>query len=132
MSQLHHIALGACDVRRVAAFYREAFSLVELDRHLDEKGDLRSIWLEIDSAILMIEKTTDKPRPIDGVGAGPFLLAFSVDTDKKSALEARLNSLGAPIEDRSDFSSYTRDPEGNRVAISHYPTVDSCSTSEPQ
>jgi glyoxylase I family protein len=34
--------------------------------------------------------------------------------------EARLESHGASIESRTQYTSYARDPEGNRVAISHH------------
>ena len=118
---VHHIALGARDVEEVAAFYRQVFDLREVDRHVDEGGRLRSIWLDMNGPILMVERSDDKPRRVDGVGAGPFLIAMSVTPDERPDLEERLERFGAPIEERTDFTSYARDPEGNRVAISHYP-----------
>ena len=121
MSPLHHIALGARDVAGIAEFYRTAFGLSELKRHFDDDGALRSIWLDLETSILMIERT-DRSRPrLDGVDAGPFLLAFSVPPEKRWELEVRLRQLGSTIEDRSRHSSYARDPEGNRLAISHFP-----------
>lgn len=118
---LHHVALGARDVARVAAFYRDVFDLPEVDRHLDDAGQLRSIWLRMGAALLMVERTTYAAQRVEGVGAGPFLLAFAVAPEDRPALEARLAAAGAPIEARSGFSSYARDPEGHRVAISHWP-----------
>ena len=121
MVALHHIALGARDVEGVAQFYRDVFGLTELGRHLDDAGHLRSIWLDLGDSILMVERTEEGRRRVEGVGAGPFLLAFSIRPGERSQVEARLEARGAPIEERTDFSSYARDPEGNRVAISHYP-----------
>jgi glyoxylase I family protein len=120
-ARLHHIALGARDVARVARFYREVLGLVETARHLTDDRELRSIWLDLSGSLLMIERTEDPPRRVEGVGAGPFLLAFRVSPDERSALERRVEAAGATIESRSGFSSYFRDPEGNRVAVSHYP-----------
>jgi glyoxylase I family protein len=40
---------------------------------------------------------------------------------ERPELEARVEALGASVESRSEHSSYLRDPEGNRVALSHYP-----------
>ncbi len=115
------MALGACDVERLGAFYRDVLGLPEIVRHADGAGALRSIWLDLAGAILMLERTADPPRRVDSVGAGPFLLAFVVEPPRRAALERALEAAGSPIESRTEFSSYARDPEGNRIAISHYP-----------
>ena len=120
-SRLHHLALGARDVERVAAFYRGVFGLVETARHHHPDGTLRSIWLDLGGATLMVERTPESPRRVEGVGAGPFLLAFRVEVAQRSQLERELEAAGAEIESRTEHTSYARDPEGNRVAISSYP-----------
>lgn len=121
MTELHHVALGAWDVARIAAFYREAFRLEPDREHYDEDGRLRSIWLRLGSGRLMIEHTEAERPSVEGVDKGPFLLAFSVTAEEKAAAEERLERLGAPICMRTEFTSYARDPEGNRVALSHFP-----------
>lgn len=113
---IHHIALGARDVAGVAAFYRDVLGLEEVARHSDEHGGLRSIWLGSGESVLMVERTEEPPRSVQGVGAGPFLVAFRVTAEEREGLEGRLS-----VESRTEHSSYFRDPEGNRVAISHYP-----------
>ena len=118
---LHHIALGARDVATVARFYAAAFNLRVLQEHQDDKGGLRSIWLDLGGTILMVERTESPALGVEGVGAGPFLLAFRVDAAARDATEAHLIKLGASIEARTAATSYARDPEGNRIAISHYP-----------
>lgn len=119
--RLHHLALGARDVERVAAFYRDVLGLSEVARQDDASGELRSIWLDLGGALLMVERTGDALRAVHGVGAGPFLLAIRVAPAEREALERALEAAGAPIESRTAYSSYARDPEGNRVALSHYP-----------
>lgn len=121
MTRLHHIALGARDVEEVARFYREVFGLEEMDRHFDERGQLRSIWLDLEGTILMVERTEAHREAVEGVGAGPFLLAMSVAPEERAEMEQRLEQWGAQVEERTGYTSYARDPEGNRVAISHYP-----------
>ena len=69
----------------------------------------------------MVEATTEPPRRVEGVGAGPFLLAFRVEAADRCELERSLEAAGAAIESRSEFTSYARDPEGNRIAISAHP-----------
>ncbi|HKQ61583.1 MAG TPA: VOC family protein [Candidatus Polarisedimenticolaceae bacterium] len=119
--RLHHVALGARDVARVAEFYRDALGLPEVARHHAADGSLRAVWLDLGGALLMVERTNQPPRRVEGVGAGPFLLAVRVTPRERPAVESRLASRGAPVESRSVHSSYARDPEGNRVAISHHP-----------
>jgi glyoxylase I family protein len=118
---LHHLALGTRDVESLARFYHELLGLPEVQRHQDEQGALRSIWLDLGGALLMIERTQQEPRRVEGVGSGPFLLAFRVTPAARSALERELMARGHAIESRTAFSSYSRDPDGNRIAISHYP-----------
>jgi catechol 2,3-dioxygenase-like lactoylglutathione lyase family enzyme len=118
---LHHVALGARNVDVVSAFYRDVFLLSEVAQHFTSEGTLRSVWLELGvGAVLMIERTEAEGRTVEGIGSGPFLLAFRIREDERGLWEARLERAGARVEGRTEKSSYARDPEGNRVAVSFY------------
>lgn len=119
--RLHHVALGSRDVERLAAFYSQLFELAELQRFVAADGALRSIWLDLGGAILMVERTDEPPRSVDGVGAGPFLLAFQVSPAERWQIESVLERAGVIVEGRTGFTSYARDPDNNRFAFSHYP-----------
>ncbi len=121
MGPLHHLALGAQDVETLAAFYVKAFGLRTVATHSHSDESVRSIWLDIGGAVLMIEPTSAAPHEVTGIGAGPFLLAFTVPQPLHTERIATLAALGAPVEDRTPTTTYHRDPEGNRVALSHYP-----------
>lgn len=108
-------------MERVARFYRDVLGLTEDARHQDDSGQLRSIWLRADRTLLMIEATTASGDRVEGIGAGPFLLAFRIRPNERSELEQRLERAGASIESRTAYTSYARDPEGNRIALSHHP-----------
>ena len=123
-NRLHHVALGARDVERVAAFYRDLLGLPEVARHLGADGSLRSVWLDLDGTVLMIERSGESPRRVAGVGCGPFLLALALTPEECAACERSLASAGVPIEARTEHSRYFRDPEGNRVAVSSHPLVE--------
>jgi catechol-2,3-dioxygenase len=120
-SRLHHLALGTGQVEGLARFYRELFGLTETARHLSSDGTLRSIWLDLGGALLMIERTSGETRHVEGVGTGLFLIAFRVSPAERSRLESALERRGHAIESRTAYSSYSRDPDGNRIAISHHP-----------
>jgi len=119
--RIHHLALGARDVASLAEFYRRAFDLREHARHLHADGSLRSVWLDLEGPLLMIEASDAEQRAVDGIGMGLFLIALNVAVREREQVEARLVALGGVVETRGQFTSYARDPEGNRVAISHYP-----------
>jgi len=124
VSVLHHLALGTRDVERLARFYIDVLELHEVTRHLHADGSLRSIWLDLGGALLMIEPTLEPPRIVLGIGAGPFLIALRVSAEQRPAFEARLESAGSVVESRSEFTSYARDPDGNRIAISALPLLE--------
>jgi catechol 2,3-dioxygenase-like lactoylglutathione lyase family enzyme len=119
-TRLHHIALGARDVERVAAFYRDLLGLPEVARHHAPGGSLRSIWLDLGGPVLMIERTDAPLRTVSGVGAGPFLLALACSPAECDACELALAVGGVVVESRTGHTRYFRDPEGNRVAVSSF------------
>jgi catechol 2,3-dioxygenase-like lactoylglutathione lyase family enzyme len=120
-ADLHHVALGARDVDGVSAFYRDVFLLPEVARHFTTEDTLRSVWLALGvGAVLMVERTEAEPHAVVGVGRGPFLLAFRIRDEERARWEERLERAGARIESRTEKTSYARDPEGNRIAVSFY------------
>jgi glyoxylase I family protein len=121
VTRLHHLALGASDVESLALFYRDVLGLPEVERHFYDDGALRSVWLDLGGPLLMIEHTDEPPRRVEGVGFGLFLIALRVNIPDRAVTEQALRAAGAPIESRTTFTTYSRDPEGNRIALSHYP-----------
>ena len=119
---LHHLALGTGDVARLAHFYSDVLELREVTRHLHGDGSLRSVWLDLGGSLLMIEPSEEPSRKlVAGVGAGLFLIALAVLPEERAEFEARLERAGSPVESRTEFTSYARDPDGNRIALSAYP-----------
>ena len=118
---LHHLALGTRRVELLARFYCDVLELREVQRHLHADGSLRSVWLDLGGALLMIELSAEPPRHVEGVGAGPFLIALAVSREEQPRFEQKLARAGMSIESRTDWSVYARDPDGNRVALSAYP-----------
>jgi catechol 2,3-dioxygenase-like lactoylglutathione lyase family enzyme len=108
-------------VETLACFYRDVLGLREVERHLHADGSVRSVWLDLGGALLMIEQSGEPPRRVRGVGAGPFLIALAVSREEQPSFVQKLAAAGSLIESRSDWSVYTRDPDGNRVALSAYP-----------
>ena len=121
MVSIHHIALGASDVRLVAQFYRDHFGLEEVEQHLHPDGSVRSIWLAAGETVLMIEYIETPPQDVPLMRQGPFLLAFQISEDQREQTRSDFAARGTLMESESPWTMYFRDPEGNRVAVTHYP-----------
>ncbi len=121
MSRLHHLAIVSRDVQRLASFYQSLFALAEVARHDDASGQLRSIWLELDGPLLMIERGEAGVSAAAAPELGLVLLALRVSPQQRAAIERELERRGVAIERRTAYTSYARDPDGNRFAFSHYP-----------
>ena len=113
--------MGSADVGRLARFYCDVLGLREARRNTRDDGSLRSVWLDLGGAILMIEETTEPARAVTGIGAGLFLIAIAVTAEERGEYEKRLESAGCVIESRTEWTSYSRDLDGNRVGLSAYP-----------
>ncbi len=123
--QLHHLALGATDVAALAGFYASVFGLEQLREHRRDDGTLRSVWLRLGEGLLMVESIEAGPVREQGLRLpepGLFLLAFATaDEAESEALCSAATARGASESHRTGFTRYLFDPEGNRVAVSHFP-----------
>lgn len=120
----HHLAIQVRDVEGVAAFYRDVLGLTEQQRHLREDGSLRAIWLSLGTdGFLALEECTgpladdDFRRPTPGF----HLLALRIDAGARADVERLLADRGVTVVHRTRWTLYVRDPEGNRVGLSHHP-----------
>ena len=126
MRALHHLAIQVQDLPRMEAFYRDLFELPVRARWPDGQGGERAVWLGLDGGFLALEKVPpgaeraraggwNDPRP------GYFVLALGIDVGARQAWVSRLGAAGLAIERRTAYSLFFRDPEGNRLAVSHHP-----------
>jgi glyoxylase I family protein len=123
VSKLHHLALQAADVERVARFYVEVLGLYELKRHLLPDQSVRSIWLSVSKGnpvpFLAIERSTENLRKEPA--GGWSMVAFEIDVQARPHIEAALTAQGHDIVKQTEFTLYLKDPEQNLVGLSHYP-----------
>lgn len=111
---MHHIALRVPSVTRAAEFYTQAVGLVPM-----RETASGSIWLRAGESIVMIEeRLVGEPRVPEGTME---LHAFAIAAGDRQARRAQLESFGVTIESETAYSIYFRDPEGRRLALSHYP-----------
>jgi catechol-2,3-dioxygenase len=121
----HHVAIQVKALEDVAGFYRDVLGLREIERHHGEDGRLRSIWLDVGGGgFLALERVEAAPVPDpsfrDG-RPGLFLVALRVPRAERAHIRSELERRGIPLVHETRWTLYVRDPEGNRVALSHHP-----------
>lgn len=121
---VHHIALQVSDLEKMAQFYCGVLGLPEAVRHHKDDGQLRSIWVRLSTrpgepAFLALEKNSLPQKTMEHRGYS--LLAITIESEARRATEEALRARGVVIEHTSRWTVYFRDPEGNRVGLSHYP-----------
>jgi catechol 2,3-dioxygenase-like lactoylglutathione lyase family enzyme len=122
---LHHVAVSCRDLARCEAFYREVLGLRVLQRWQDEGGAERSVWLAVGEGgeFLALERVAEAAPASawrDG-RAGLHLVALRIARSERERWEARLAAAGVEVVHRTRWTLYVRDPEGNRVGLSHHP-----------
>jgi catechol 2,3-dioxygenase-like lactoylglutathione lyase family enzyme len=122
----HHLAIQVRSVEETAAWYRRVLGFTERERHLRPDGSLRSVWLEVPGTgggFVALEEARGEP-PRDDFStdrAGPLLLALRISPGERPRALAELERLGVPVVHQTRWTVYFRDPEGNRLALSHHP-----------
>ena len=123
MPAFHHLAVRCADLAACERFYREVLGLPLLRRWPAAGGGDRSVWLAVGDGFLALERA-EGPRgaPPSGDGApGLHLLALRIGAGERAAWEERLRAAGVAVTHRTPHTLYLRDPEGNRVGLSHWP-----------
>lgn len=112
--RVHHIALRTRDLPRAERFWVEVVGLA-----VRRRSGERAVWLGMDDAVLMLERAEPgEPRVPEG---SMELLALRVDDAGRAAFEARCAAAGVAVEARTEHTSYARDPDGRRLAVSTHP-----------
>jgi len=121
---LHHVALQVRALGPMVAFYREVLGLPVVAEHLGADGTLRSVWLGIAGAFLALETVTgEPPTPTHFRNQKPgwFLVALKISAADRERVRVELGRAQVAVEHETAWTLYVRDPEGNRVALSHHP-----------
>ena len=120
----HHLAIQVYDLERALGFYRDLLGFPELQRHFRDDGSLRSVWVALpDGGFIALETCAEPPQtePFRRAAPGYLLLALRIDPQARHDVERELASHGVEIVHRTRWTLYVRDPEGNRIGLSHHP-----------
>ncbi len=115
LGAIHHIAIKVKNLEPVADFYREVLSLKQIDAKLDKRGRARSYWFDCAGTILMIEQGENI------ASCRSHLVALTIKKTKRDLWKKHLTKYNVEITSESEHSIYFSDPEGNMLALSHFP-----------
>lgn len=124
MPAFHHLAIQVADLAACERFYTEVIGLPVLRRWPAEGGGDRSVWLSVGEGFLALERAgapAGAEAPWRDGRPGLHLLALRIGPGERTAWEERLRRAGVAVVHRSAHTLYLRDPEGNRVGLSHWP-----------
>jgi catechol 2,3-dioxygenase-like lactoylglutathione lyase family enzyme len=119
----HHLAIQCADLAACERFYTEVLGLEVLTRWPSPDGGERSVWLALEDGFLALERASDRPvsTPWTDGRAGLHLVALRIERSGRAEWEAWLALQGVEVVHRTAFTLYVRDPEGNRIGLSHHP-----------
>jgi glyoxylase I family protein len=122
-TRAHHVALKVADLPAAEVFYGAVLGLPVLRRWpaSDGRGE-RALWFDLgEGAFLAVERAA-APGPAKAEeSSGIHLLALAIARSDREAWTDRLAAAGHPIHHETDHTLYVRDPEGNRIGLSHWP-----------
>lgn len=120
---IHHVAVKVADLARAEAFYAGLLGLPVLRRWPlpDGKGE-RSLWLDLGAGTFLALERADRIE-LGKVEDAPgiHLVALSIQRGEREPWIAKLTQAGHPVYQQTDYTIYVRDPEGNRIGLSHWP-----------
>ena len=119
---VNHVAIKVVDLPRAESFYCDLLGLPVLRRWPMADGSERSLWLDLGGgAFLALERADADAEPKGEGVAGLHLLALKIHRSERSAWLDKLAAANCPVYQETDYTLYVRDPEGNRVGLSHWP-----------
>jgi catechol 2,3-dioxygenase-like lactoylglutathione lyase family enzyme len=112
--RVHHLAFRTRDLARLRAFYEGVLGLAPVR---EQPG--YSVWLVVGEGVLMLEQADAGEAVYESQTLD--LTAFSVDEAGRARVRAALAGAGVALDGETAFTTYFRDPDGRRIAVSTYP-----------
>ena len=122
----HHLAVQVTDLAAAERFYHGVLGMPVIKRwsHEDGRAGERSLWLSAGPDTFVALELCAQPAPATDFKdpqARLHLFALRISASDRAAWEQKLGAAGIEIVHRSRWTIYVRDPDGNRIGLSHHP-----------
>ena len=129
---IHHLAIQCHDVRGMVHFYEQVLRLPVVRRWPDKNHHVardRSVWMGVGASFIALERVDDEAEPSPWRSPTPcmHLVALQIFPWNRQLWRDHLALHDVPIVLESQWTLYVRDPEGNRVGLSHFPDEETAS-----
>ena len=127
VNQLFHVAVKTPNLEASRRFYVDVLGLSVLRRWPwdDGRPGERSVWLSVGAGeeFLALESCEAErpPAPFRDPHGGLHLVALRILPSERQQWERTLAERGVEVVHRTKWTLYLRDPEGNRIGLSHFP-----------
>lgn len=122
---IHHVAILIRELPRSEHFYGEVLALPLLKRWLKpETKEERSLWYDLGQGSFLAVELCPETTPVterESQELGWHLLALRIPRNDREVWRERLRQAGYPCTEESPYTLYCRDPDGNRIGLSHWP-----------
>ena len=122
-TRVHHVAVKVADLPAAEVFYGAVLGLPVSRRWppVDGPGE-RALWFDLGGDAFLAVERAPTPAPAKAEDTpGMHLLALAIPRAERAAWSTRLAAAGHPVYQQTDYTLYVRDPEGNRIGLSHWP-----------
>ena len=119
--RVHHIAIQVADLAAMSAFYRDLLGLTETKAARDGVT-----WFTAGEIILMLEPVNGAIRDEVFASSTPGLhvVSFGIDVATRDAWKEKFATRPILLERETPYSLFIRDPEGNRIGLTHFPVAE--------
>ncbi len=123
---IHHLAVQCHDLIGMARFYERVLRLPVVRRwpndNPEHPGD-RAVWLGLGTSVIALERVDVPAAPPEWRSQAPglHLIALQIFSWSRQLWRDHLALHEVPILYESAWTLYLRDPEGNRIGLSHFP-----------
>ncbi len=124
---IHHLAIQCFDLPAMARFYERVLRCKVERRwpseHPEDHLADRSVWLKAGSSVIALERCDlqSDGLPWQNPQPGLHLLALEIPWQNRDVWIKHLHHCEVEIVFESAWTIYLRDPEGNRIGLSHFP-----------
>ncbi|MCO4760940.1 MAG: VOC family protein [Myxococcales bacterium] len=123
---IHHLAIQCHDLITMVRFYNTVLRLPVVRRWPRDPdlgtGD-RAVWMGLGTSVIALESVDEAATPDDWQSQTPglHLVALQIFPWGRQLWREQLALHEVTILYESQWTLYIRDPEGNRVGLSHFP-----------